>query len=88
VCGWYSGQGFEQVPFFAPFCVIETDGTLAGGPFTGGITACRFGLNEGHAATTVEGTIRDSTLDLTVFGPDPFDGEVRAIEHHDLIKTF
>ena len=71
VCGWSwfrrSGEplGF---PGLAEACVVETDGTRAGGAFTGRITHCFFGpLRADQTAARIEGEIENGRLVIRMF---------------------
>ncbi|NUT56622.1 MAG: hypothetical protein HOQ03_11670, partial [Thermoleophilia bacterium] len=85
-CGWFSGQGFQQVPSSIPLCFFETDGTKAGGAFVGKVTFCRFRPASNYAATRIEGTIGDGRLEFSVFAPG-FDGTERLWERISMTKA-
>lgn len=56
VCGWATDLGTPQL--LGPVCLIETDGTRSGGPFTGGVAFCLFGASTSPLGidVRVEGT--------------------------------
>jgi hypothetical protein len=85
-CGWFSGQGIQQVPNTIPLCFIETDGTTAGGAFTGRVTFCRFRPASTYERTRIEGTIGNGRLEAQVYAPG-FDGTERLWERISFTKV-
>lgn len=71
-CGWSSTGGFQAVPNTISFCFIETDGTTAGGAFTGRVTFCRFRPASVYDETRIEGTIGNGRLEIRVYAPGFF----------------
>jgi hypothetical protein len=85
-CGWFSGQGLQQVPFTIPLCLVETDGTAAGGSFRGTITFCRFRPASNYSQTRIVGTIGNGRLEIQVFAPGS-DGLERLWERISMTKV-
>jgi hypothetical protein len=76
VCGWFASAGALQVPNMATFCQIETNGTSAGGAFTGRITFCRFAPPTARqAGAQINGSVGNGLLSFTLVATDP-DGSV------------
>jgi hypothetical protein len=85
-CGWFAGQGLQQVPWNTPLCTVETDGTTAGGSFRGTITFCRFRPASTYSSLRIEGTIGNGRLEMRVYAPG-FDGVERLWERNSLTKV-
>jgi hypothetical protein len=75
-----AGGDLQAVPSTIPFCFIETDGTRAGGAFTGRVTFCRFRPASVYDATQIEGTIGNGRLEIRVYAPTGVDGVVGLVE--------
>ena len=84
VCALFtSANGWLFGTILLPFCAIETNGTITGGPFTGRITACSASqLSDRMRAARIEGSIENGRLRFTVFGQF-FDDPNAPVERFD-----
>jgi hypothetical protein len=67
VCSWRTSVFFESFPnvLHISACIIETDGTAAGGAFTGRITWCSGPMNDYLSSMRFTGSVEDGTLTAT-----------------------
>ena len=79
VCSWRTSFFFESFPntAFNFACIIETDGTAAGGAFSGRVTLCSPPMSDYLRAMLLTGSIANGRLSVTTVSSIPGVGEAQ-----------